>query len=99
MKKIKFLIIFLILYSCNSLSEVGSVLRNEKIRTTDEFLVKKRAPLVIPPEMEKIPEPGSKKVKKIDEKDKIRKILQANDAEGENKSSSVEDSILNQIRK
>ena len=99
MKKIKFLIIFLILYSCNSLGEVGSVLRNEKIRTTDEFLVKKRAPLVIPPEIEKIPEPGSKKMKKIDEKDKIRKILQANDAEGENKSSSVEDSILNQIRK
>tara|TARA_B100000242_G_C42833760_1_gene387343 strand:+ start:110 stop:337 length:228 start_codon:yes stop_codon:yes gene_type:complete len=75
------------------------VLRNEKIRTTDEFLVKKRAPLVIPPEIEKIPEPGSKKMKEIDEKDKIRKILQANDAEGENKSSSVEDSILNQIRK
>ena len=99
MKKIKFLIIFLILNSCNSLSEVGSVLRNEKIRTTDEFLVKKRAPLVIPPEIEKIPEPGSKKMKEIDEKDKIRKILQANDAEGENKSSSVEDSILNQIRK
>ena len=61
--------------------------------------MKKRAPLVIPPEIEKIPEPGSKKMKKIDEKDKIRKILQANDAEGENKSSSVEDSILNQIRK
>ena len=60
---------------------------------------KKRAPLVIPPEIEKIPEPGSKKMKKIDEKDKIRKILQANDAEGENKSSSVEESILNQIRK
>ena len=38
-------------------------------------------------------------MKKIDEKDKIRKILQANDAEGENKSSSVEDLILNQIRK
>ena len=75
------------------------MLRNEKIRTTDEFLVKKRAPLVIPPEIEKIPEPGSKKMKEIDEKDKIRKILQANDAEGENKSSSVEDSILNQIRK
>ena len=99
MKKISFLIIFLILYSCNRLSEVGSVLRNEKIRTTDEFLVKKRAPLVIPPEMEKIPEPGSQKEKKIDEKDKIRKILKANDTESENISSSVEDSILNQIRK
>lgn len=99
MKNICLLIIFLIFYSCNSLSEVGSVLKNEKIRTTDEFLVKKRAPLVLPPEIENIPEPGSKKIKKIDEKDKIRKILKANETESENKSSSVEDSILNQIRK
>ena len=99
MKNIYLLIIFFIFYSCNSFSEVGSVLKNEKIRTTDEFLVKKRAPLVVPPEIEKIPEPGSKKIKKIDEKDKIRKILKANDAESENKSSSVEESILNQIRK
>ena len=36
------LIIILTLYSCGGFSEAGKVLRNEKVTTTDEFLVKKR---------------------------------------------------------
>ena len=51
--------IFLILISCSSLKEAGKVLRNEKTNTTDEFLVKKKEPLVLPPDYKKIPEPGS----------------------------------------
>ena len=34
-------------------------MRNEKTNTTDEFLVKKRNPLVLPPNYEEIPELGS----------------------------------------
>ena len=29
------------LYSCGGMSEAGKVLRNEKVKNTDEFLVKK----------------------------------------------------------
>ena len=36
-----FIIIFL-LNSCGGFKEAGKVLRNEKTRTTDEFLVKKK---------------------------------------------------------
>ena len=41
--KIIIFIIFLILAlkSCSSMKEAGQVLRNEKVKTTDEFLVKK----------------------------------------------------------
>ena len=42
MKKIYFLFFTLILYSCTSLEDAGKVLRNEKIKTTDEFLIKKK---------------------------------------------------------
>ena len=49
----------IILSSCTGLRDAGKVLRNEKIKTTDEFLVKKKAPLALPPNYEKIPEPGS----------------------------------------
>ena len=64
------LIIILTLYSCGGFSEAGKVLRNEKVTTTDEFLVKKKDPLVLPPDYNKLPEPGSlneneKKMKKI----------------------------------
>ena len=47
------------LSSCGSFSDAGKVLRNEKITNTDEFFIKKRAPLVLPPDYEKIPKPGS----------------------------------------
>ena len=101
MKKINFLLIILItLVSCGSVEEAGKVLRNEKIKTTDEFLVKKRKPLVLPPDYNEIPEPGTKTENKINENEKIKKMLKSNEKNNiKNDSSSTEQSILNKIRK
>ena len=102
MKKINFLILVLfLLVSCGGLKDAGKVLRNEKVRTTDEFLVKKRNPLVLPPNFEEIPTPDSMLKKKKNKKDKIKKILKAPRSENllKNKSSSIEQEILNKIRK
>ena len=46
--KIKFFLLFLLLVSCGSLNEAGKALRNEKTKTTDEFLIEKRGPLSLP---------------------------------------------------
>ena len=59
MKKLKFLIFVLFLNACTSVEDAAKVLRNEKIQNTDEFLVEKRKPLVLPPDFSEIPEPGS----------------------------------------
>lgn len=93
--------IFLILITaCSGLKDAGKVLRNEKIRTTDEFLVKKRNPLVLPPNYEEIPEPGSILKEKEDQEDNIKKLLKAPETIDEKKaSSSVEESILSRIKK
>jgi len=101
MKKINFLLIILItLVSCGSVEEAGKVLRNEKIKTTDEFLVKKRKPLVLPPDYNEIPEPGTKTENKINENEKIKKLLKSTEKNNiKNDSSSTEQSILNKIRK
>ena len=101
MKKLNLLLIlFLLLISCGSLSEAKKVIKNEKVITTDEFLVKKRNPLVLPPNFEEVPLPGSKPKKTVNEEEKIKRILNApndeNDSTG--KSSSVENSILKRIR-
>jgi|TARA_B110000259_G_C13872751_1_gene345511 uncharacterized protein YcfL len=98
MKKINIILIFsLLLVSCGN---AGKILRNEKIRTTDEFLVKKKGPLVLPPDYEKIPEPGSVSKKELSEEDKLKKIIKASKgSKTKNKSSSVENSILKNIRK
>tara|TARA_X000000950_G_scaffold79866_1_gene100510 strand:- start:704 stop:1012 length:309 start_codon:yes stop_codon:yes gene_type:complete len=102
MKKSNFLLIlFILLISCSSLSDAKKVLKNEKVTTTDEFLVKKRNPLVIPPDFEEVPIPGSQPKKIINEEEKIKRILNApkNENNSTSKSSSVENSILKRIRK
>ena len=102
MKKLNLLLIlFLLLISCGSLSEAKKVIKNEKVITTDEFLVKKRNPLVIPPNFEEVPKPGSEPKKIINEGEKIKRILNAPKEENNStsKSSSVENSILKRIRK
>ena len=92
--------IFLILISCSSFKEAGKVLRNEKTNTTDEFLVKKREPLVLPPDFKEIPEPGSIKKENNSEQQKLKIILKAPDNKNSNSSSSnVEKSIIDKIRK
>jgi len=101
MKKINFLLIILIfLVSCGSVEEAGKILRNEKIKTTDEFLVKKRKPLILPPDYNEVPEPGTKNKNKINENEKIKKMLKSTEKTNiKNDSSSTEQSILNKIRK
>ena len=101
MKKINFLLIILIfLVSCGSVEEAGKILRNEKIKTTDEFLVKKRKPLILPPDYNEVPEPGTKTENKINDNEKIKKMLKSTEKTNiKNDSSSTEQSILNKIRK
>ena len=104
MEKIKKLLLFIMLisflYSCGGASDAAKVLRNEKINNTDEFLVKKRDPLILPPDYTTLPEPNTKVVPKKDSNDKIDKILKIPE-EGNpiSRSSSVEESIINNIKK
>ncbi len=103
MKKIIFLIIALFaLNSCGSLKDTGKILRNEKITNTDEFLIKKQEPLILPPDYNEIPTPGSLSKKNQSDNSKIKKILkspQEKSINNKSQSSSVEDRIINRIRK
>ena len=101
MKKITLVALtLLILNSCGGFKEAGKVIRNEKTKTTDEFFVKKKQPLVLPPDHDKIPEPGTLKEKKIDDQEKLKKILKAPSKNiNSNNSSSIEKSIVDKIKK
>ena len=96
-----FTLMFLLLSACGGLNDAKKVLKNEKISNTDEFFVKKKEPLILPPEFDKLPEPNSKKSKtRATEKEKLRKILKAEDKSPKknNSSSSLEESIIEKIR-
>ena len=92
-KTIKRFFLFLLLFvasNCQTFDEVGKVMRNEKTSTTDEFLVEKNQPLVIPPDLNKLPVPS-----------KNNEIVEKNDLEKNKKKqsqSSLEKTILNEIK-
>ena len=89
----------LFLNSCGGFSDAKKVLTNEKIKTTDEFLVKKREPLTLPPDFTKIPEPGTIEKDKRD-KSQIETILKIPQEKKKNNNitSNVEKVIINEIK-
>ena len=101
MKNFYLIILTISFFSCASLGEAGKVLRNEKVRNTDEFLVKKKEPLILPPDYNKIPEPGSISKQDKEDSDGIKKIIKKSQGKVKNskKSSSVENSIIDRINK
>lgn len=87
------------LTGCQSLSEAGKVIRNEKINSNDEFLIKKKEPLTLPPDFDKLLEPNEtsskaenskslEQILKVKEKVKIKKKL----------NSSTEKTIIDEIK-
>ena len=102
--KKKILIIILPIYflviSCGTIEEAGKVLRNEKIKSTDEFLVEKKEPLTTPPEIFELPEPD--KLKKTNKtQSKIQSILNSDEREvkDDGTQSSADETILKNIKK
>ena len=92
--KIRYLILLTLISSCSGFSEAGKVLRNEKIATTDEFLIEKRGPLSIPPNVMELPKPKNKDKNKNDS-NIVEKTSEQN-SNNKNKSS-LEKLILEEI--
>ena len=103
MKKISlYLIIFSIfLTSCQSIKDG---LSGRKSENSDEFLVKKKNPLVMPPKFMELPEPKEEtfdeEIAAIEEADNIKNILDLEKipSENSNKSDSAEDFVLKQLK-
>mgnify|MGYP001282580578 FL=1 len=97
--------IFLFLLFLNSCSTIAEGLGGGKQRNSDEFLVIKKAPLVLPPDFDQLPEPGvSSGEEKILNTLSIEEIIgqsSSNDmsAETNSSNSSIEKSIIEKINK
>ena len=102
MKLFKFYIaisIAIILSSCGTIRDGFS---NQKKDNSDEFLVEKKSPLVMPPDYNELPIPNEEKIEK-DTKDIKSLISKSKQNEinenSDEKSSSFEGSILKKIKK
>ena len=104
MKYFKLLIFFqliLFLYSCSTIKEGFT---NQKKSSSDEFLVEKKSPLVMPPDYNDLPVPDQNKETAEINENKIKDLVTKNENEnGENNNSEdgnldIEQSILKTIK-
>ena len=96
-KIINILIIIFFVTSCQSLKTAKKALTGEKRTTNDEFLIKKKDPLILPPDYENLPTPDEEEAAK-EEISNFEKTLGASIEDNSSKSSSAEESILKKIR-
>ena len=91
-----FFIIFFI-NSCGTLQEAKRGLTGEKRQSTDEFLIQKKNPLILPPDYENLPSPDERSAA-TEEISIFEKDLEITTEDTSSSSSSVEESILRKIR-
>tara|TARA_B100001029_G_scaffold178233_1_gene184531 strand:+ start:989 stop:1291 length:303 start_codon:yes stop_codon:yes gene_type:complete len=98
MKNLKLFFILLFLVLLNNCTGLDQAMSGKNSKNSDEFLVKKKDPLVLPPKYEELPIPKSKQET---EKTSLEKILKSsNQTPDDNTSiSSLENMILKELRK
>ena len=100
-KKFIILNIVLMLYSCGTVKEG---LTNQKKNNSDEFLVEKKSPLLMPPDYNELPIPNSENVNENKENDQIKDLISNSEntktvLDNTNDSSeSIESLILGKIK-
>ena len=83
--------------SCDTLSSVKKGLTGEKKKSVDEFFIKKKDPLIIPPDFEDLPTPDELSTETAEISD-FEKDLEISIEDNSSVSGTVEDSILKKIR-
>ena len=79
--------------------------KNQKKDNTDEFLVEKKAPLVMPPNYNELPLPKDIEINEEEESDAVKELItksKNSDSNNENLDKSegnLENNILNKIKK
>ena len=101
--KIIIIIFFFITACAASWDDIKKGLGGEKRTSTDEFLVKKKDPLVMPPRWQDLPEPGMNSGDQVEEVSDIEELIQVNKNQEssinpEQGSGSLEESLLKKIK-
>lgn len=102
MSKFKKFILFNILIFLMSCGTVKNAFDNSKKKNTDEFLVEKKSPLVMPPDFNELPIPKEKE-EKLDTKENEFKTLISkenveNKTDNNNVNKNLEESLLDKIK-
>ena len=99
-KKLWFVLVLTLMFQgCSSLKEG---FRSQKKNSTDEFLVEKKSPLVMPPEYNELPVPEIENLEsEIEEENDIKKLLTNSNNTNSNsneQNKNFKNSILDKIK-
>ena len=98
------MILLIPLFSCQTVTDA---LQGKKYESSDEFLIIKKNPLVLPPEFNKLPTPDDPEIKDRQEQveaeidnilSKIKTEEMSSEKEKISESKSTEDFVLDQIK-
>ena len=85
MKYLKVFIILNVILLFHSCGTIKEGFKNQKKNGSDEFLVEKKSPLVMPPDYEELPVPSTNNNNAKVDKNKIKELVKKNNI-GENES-------------
>tara|TARA_Y100001970_G_C13493450_1_gene490109 strand:- start:45 stop:293 length:249 start_codon:yes stop_codon:yes gene_type:complete len=72
---------------------------NKRSEQSDEFLVKKKNPLQMPPNMNELPTPGGDlEINNTQKKDEVKELLQIKDSKDKENTENTSD-LLNNMKK
>ena len=101
MRKLKLLkLILLFLFSLNSCGTVKEGFQNPKKNSSDEFLVEKKSPLVIPPEFDQLPVPKDSKDLTNNTQSSFKTLVSDTEQEGDQNLSNknLQETLLEKIK-
>ena len=98
MKNILFICIFFILLSCSTVKEG---FQNNKKNNSDEFLVEKKSPLVMPPDFDELPIPNTNNENEELAQNSLKKLIKNDNKSSTNSNASknFEESLIDKIKK
>ena len=102
MKSFRIFLISLITLFLSSCGTIKEGFTNQKKNNSDEFLVEKKSPLIMPPDYDKLPIPKSEQENLAEENNSIKSLIINNDNQDqslENSNSDFEENLLKKIKK
>ena len=97
----KFIILSLMVLILTSCQSVVDGISMKKKNNTDQFLIEKKSPLVLPPDFDELPEPASEAKSSEEDEFDIKNVLGQTSTSDENKkidSSSIKNTIMKKIK-
>ena len=105
MKYIRLFFLLNLIFLLTYCSTAQKAFTNQKKSSTDEFLVEKKTPLVMPPNYNELPLPTEKNSKTDLEENNVKNLFKNNNNEtkssagSQNESGNFEESLLEKIKK